>query len=669
MFILAAAFLLFSALRFFLSNQNFSRYHPVIGSVALLCIILLGIIRTNQNDSILAPDHFAHYIDSTDYYIATVTNYPEPKKNSYQIQLNIERVYFDKNGAGIPCTGKVVAYQPKADSSHLMKFGDRILVKGPPSPVSLPKNPAEFDYRQYLAYQNTHHQHYLPASDWVLVSSNTLPAWLGVSGNWRNQCRDILLRYVKDVKSQGIALAITLGLKNHLDREVQEAYAATGAMHVLAVSGLHVGIIYVLLNFLVGRVKRIPNIGPFLYILLCLTGLWIYALVTGLSPSVQRAAVMFSFILISSTVRRQSNIYNTLACSAFVLLWANPFILYSVGFQLSYLAVFGIVYLQPRIYAWFTPNTKVLDWIWQLTSVSIAAQIATFPLGVYYFHQFPIYFWISNIVVIPGAMLMLPMGLATLFTGLFIPPLATLFGWLLETTIQFVNALVAFIQQLPGSTIEQVSITPWQTWLLYFIIIFLILLFHYRKLRFLTLAVISLFFVVGIHTTRMYQQFQEKSMTVYSVKEDTHIDFTQGFTNLHLGPWTSNAQYHILANHIQKGVRTEFVSDSTRHPTLVHTSNQQVALMRWQDKTIAIVRKPLHRIKSIQPIPVDYVIVTHNAIRELSHLNDLFSYEQLIIDGTNNRYTAEKLADEASREHIAYHSVPMEGAITIPWKP
>nr|WKN34337.1 ComEC/Rec2 family competence protein [Tunicatimonas sp. TK19036] len=667
--LLAIAFLIFSVLRFFIGNRTFSKYHFWVGSVAALCILFLGIIRTHQHDSSHNPTHFIHHNDTIDYYIATVTDHPEPKKNSYQVELNVEYVFLNKKDQGLSCTGKVLAYQPKADSSELMEFGDQILIKGAPSIVSLPKNPAEFDYQQYLTYQNIYHQHYLPASDWVLIQADVYPSWLGISGIWRNRCRDILLHYIKDAKAQGIALAITLGLKSHLDREVQEAYAATGAMHVLAVSGLHVGIIYVIISFLFGRLQQVPKVGRTLYIIICLTGLWTYALVTGLSPSVQRAAVMFSFIIISATIKRQSNIYNTLACSAFVLLWADPFILYSVGFQLSYLAVFGIVYMQPRIYAWFTPSTKIVDWAWQLTSVSIAAQIATFPLGIYYFHQFPIYFWISNIVVIPGALIMLPSGLATLLTGFVAPPLAKVCGWLLETVIQLVNTLVSLIQQIPGSTIERVSITPAQTWLLYLAVVFLLLLLHYRKLRYLALAVASLFSVVTMQTAKMYQQYQEMSITIYSVKEDTHLDFTQGFTNLHVGSWTSSAQYHILPNHIQKGVHTEFVSDTISHPTLLYTSEQEVEMMRWQGKTMVIIREPLYRNKPAQPIRVDYVIVAHNAIRELAHLNNFFSYNQLIIDGTNSYYTAQKLANEAAHKHIAYHSVPVQGAITIPWKP
>ncbi|MEQ9442867.1 MAG: ComEC/Rec2 family competence protein [Cyclobacteriaceae bacterium] len=662
-------FLAYSAFTFFGNARSFSRLHPWVGSFAAFCLILLGIIRAHQHDTTRQSDHLLHFTDTADYYIATVIDHPEPKKNSYRVTLDIEHIFNKKAGQGLSQSARVIVYQPKADSSWLMHFGDRVLVKGIPDPVELPKNPAEFNYKQYLAYQGIHHQQYLRASNWTLMEANVRPYWLGLTGNWRHQCRDKLLQYIKNPQAQGIALAITLGLKSHLEREVQEAYAATGAMHVLAVSGLHVGIIYLILNFLLAPFRQLPKVGTAIYITGCIVGLWLYALLTGLSPSVQRAAVMFTFIIIGSTLRRQSDIYNTLACSAFLLLWIDPFLLYSVGFQLSYLAVFGIVYLQPRIYAWCSPNTKVMDWLWQLTSVSIAAQIATFPLGMYYFHQFPIYFWISNVVVIPGALLILPLGLATLFTGFTVPALAKVCGWVLEHLIQFVNTLVALIQQLPGSTIEQIAITPVQTGLLYLIIVFFILLFHYRRLRYFSLAVASLALVVAIQAAHMYRQHQEISMTVYNVKDDTHLDFTQGFTNLHRGSWDTNAQYHVLPNHIQKGLQTEYVSDTLAHPALQYASGREIEMLHWQGKTIAIIREQLNRSKPEQPVSVDYLIVAHNAIRKLAHLNDYFSYQQLIIDGTNSRYTTQKLVNEADREHIACHAVSLQGALTIPWKP
>jgi competence protein ComEC len=395
----------------------------------------------------------------------------------------------------------------------------------------------------------------------------------------------------------------------------------------------------------------------------------VYAALTGFSPSVQRAAVMFTFVIVGTAIHRQSSIYNTLACSAFFLLWINPYLVYSVGFQLSYLAVFGIVYLQPRIAAWISPNNKLLNYLWELTAVSIAAQLATFPLSLYYFHQFPTYFWLSNIVVIPAALVMLPLGMMTLASGLIVPALAKGVGFLLGKFIELINASVSFIQQLPGSTVEGVSITSLQTWLLYFVIIFLLALFHYRQLRYLTMMVVSLLLVVAIQVTNFYHQSQEVSMTVYHVKDDTHLDFTNGFSNLHLGEWNSAAEYHVLANHIQKGLQTQFLNDSVSEGEIQRRSLGGIELIQFQGKLVAVIHEKLRRNRLKEPIHVNYLIVAKNSVRDLSTISHYFRYDQLIIDGTNSYYVARKLAEEAEQKHIAYHSVPVQGALTIDWKP
>ncbi|MEO0334688.1 MAG: ComEC/Rec2 family competence protein, partial [Bacteroidota bacterium] len=331
-----------------------------------------------------------------------------------------------------------------------------------------------------------------------------------------------------------------------------------------------------------------PKGGVVIHTVVCVSVLWGYAALTGFSPSVQRAAVMFSFVIIGKALNRQSSIYNTLACSAFVLLWVNPYLMYSVGFQLSYLAVFGIVYLQPKIAAWWQPANGKLNWFWGITAVSIAAQIATFPLSLYYFHQFPVYFWLPNVVVILGAMAMLPLGLATVLVGFFFPAVAQGLGLLLEWLILAINFLVTFVQKLPGSTIERVYISSSQTWLLYFTMAFLLALFHYRKLRYLSLSVLALGAIVIGQAVRDYQQSKEVSFTVYHTKAETHLDFTQGFENYHWGNWNSDAEYHILSNHIQKGVRTQpqLVGDS-KASALPYRSTHEITLLQYQGKVLA----------------------------------------------------------------------------------
>ena len=174
---------------------------------------------------------------------------------------------------------------------------------------------------------------------------------------------------------------------------------------------------------------------------------------------------MFSFVALAIPAGRRTNIYNTLAASAFFILWYDPFLIMSVGFQLSYIAVLGIVYMQPALYNLWEPTNRLWDEVWKITCVSIAAQLATLPLGLLYFHQFPNYFLLSNLFVIPGSFVVLILGILILVVNV-ISPIASFLGMLLEWTIKALNVIVFTIEDFPFSLIENVYITTFQCWVL-----------------------------------------------------------------------------------------------------------------------------------------------------------------------------------------------------------
>ena len=207
-------------------------------------------------------------------------------------------------------------------------------------------------------------------------------------------------KFFKENKLEGkeyaVVSALVAGYTDDLDIETMKAFADTGTLHVLSVSGMHVGIIYYVLNLLLLFLSK-HRYGNILRVLILLSFLWLYSMITGMSAAVMRSAAMLSFIIVGKSFNRYVNTYNIIAASIFFLLIMNPFTLMDVGFQLSYISVIGIIWLQPHIYSIFDFNTKWKDEIWKVVSVSIAAQIATFPLGIFYFHQFPNYFLPSNL--------------------------------------------------------------------------------------------------------------------------------------------------------------------------------------------------------------------------------------------------------------------------------
>ncbi|MBN1820838.1 MAG: ComEC/Rec2 family competence protein, partial [Prolixibacteraceae bacterium] len=308
--------------------------------------------------------------------------------------------------------------------------------------------------------------------------------------------------------------ALTLGYKDALDPETKEVYSSCGAMHVLAVSGLHVGIIYLAINFLIGFLKRLKT-GRYLFIIITITILWFYALLTGLSPSVLRSALMFSVLITGENLRRPVNIYNSLAVSAFILLFFNPNLIFETGFQLSYSAVAGIVFFQPKINNLFNPGNFVLKYSWSLFSVSLAAQLSTFPLTIYYFHQFPFYFWLSNFIVIPGAFLLIFLSIAIITTSP-LPIISSLFANAISFILDSVYFFLERIKELPLAVIQYIHIDKIQFILLYSIIGFLVLFISKKKVKYLHMIIGSIIMVLSINIVHKYNCIRQNKIIIYN---------------------------------------------------------------------------------------------------------------------------------------------------------
>ncbi len=436
---------------------------PLFGGMTFILLVLFGAITYQQYNQPPPPE-------TKGLMAATVLETPQEKTNSYKSLLLLHSVNTKDTLFGT--REKVLVYFEKTEDINQLKPGSQIIFEQSPEPIENRRNPYEFDYKNYLKKKHIFRQVYLKTGNWSLTGYTTNTPRL-----WAETIRDKLLKIYRDqeigAQETEILSALTLGYKRELDRETKRIFSSAGAMHVLAVSGLHVGIIFFAFSFCFGFLQK-RRIGKFIYVVLSISFLWGYVFITGLSPSVLRACTMFSLIIIAGNINRRANIYNTLAASAFLLLLVNPNNLFEVGFQLSYMAVFGIVFLQPRIAGLWPVKNKVGLFFWNLISVSIAAQIATFPLSSYYFNQFPTYFLLSNIVVIPAAMLLIPLGLGLLAFSK-IPLLAPSIAFVVKWIIKSVYFLLSSIESFPHSTPDVVLHVPELLFVL--VILFSIFLF------------------------------------------------------------------------------------------------------------------------------------------------------------------------------------------------
>ncbi|WP_432709707.1 ComEC/Rec2 family competence protein [Pedobacter sp.] len=334
---------------------------------------------------------------------------------------------------------------------------------------------------------------------------------------------------------------LILGYRTDLSKETLAAYAQTGTIHALSVSGMHVGIIYLVLHNLLQFMNRSRTL-KICRCLLIVALIWCYALLTGCSPSVLRSAFMLSTFIIGKTMSRHSNSYNTMAFSALALLIYQPLLLFDLGFQLSFLSVFGLIYLQPLLYRLFYFKALLADKLWSYTALSIAAQLTTFPLSVYYFHQFPILFLFSNLFILLPVSLIMYIGLLMLLTKLeFLAPL-------LEYLLNFMNAGLTWIANLSFATISSIWLSSFELILLLLLVIFALRSFIMAKKRALFIAAWTCLALQSSVTIKLLLARQQQKTIVFKLYKHQAVAFIDGqhallYTDLE--PQSAAFQYSI----------------------------------------------------------------------------------------------------------------------------
>jgi competence protein ComEC len=493
---------------------------------------------------------------------------------------------------------------------------------------------------------------------WKLLEKQNGFSVMSIASKWQNRLLDVLKSHQFKQQELAVASALLLGYKDMLDRDTILTYSSSGAMHILAVSGLHVGIIYLVISSLLFFFEKIKY-GNYIKAFLLVISLWAYALLTGMSPSVLRAATMFSFVTIGASLKRQTNIYNTLAASAFVLILYNPYIILKVGFQLSYLAVFGIVYLQPKLYNLYSPSNWLMHKIWAITTVSIAAQLATFPLGMYYFHQFPNYFLLSNLFVIPLATFIINGGVL-LFVISSIPVLPNYIAWAVNKMLVFLNFAVEWVDSLPYSLTLGISISTLETLLIYLIILLFIpsvISKNFKGIKMaLSCAILLVFFQFYEKITLQEQQY----FIVYDVKGERAIDFVDGNKNYFiadddLAKDKSKMRFHIMHYRWERRVQ-----ESTLVPS-IYTSNNYFRnknFIQFDNKQILLWDEDFVKPDNSSIMEFDYIIVSEKAKLDLTNIN----CKQVIIDSSVPKYNWEQIKKECLKWDIPFYNVSSEGA-------
>ena len=627
-------------------------YRWVFGVLLNLHLILIGVTIVHIRD-----DDLDEYCD---VWVARLSECPTEKEKSVKVVLKMQS-----------CQGSVMAYFEKNERSLSLKYGDVIVFHEPPRRLEPPLNPEQFDYRKYLSRKGILRQVYLKDDSWEkLPESRANPVYA-----FSYRLRDFLLETMQKLGISGdeyaVAAAILLGYDDTLPTELRQKYVAAGSMHILCVSGMHVGVIFMVFSYMLGFLSKKERWQHILKQSLLLLLIWFYALLAGLAPSILRSTIMLSFVILGEMLRRNGILLNSLAASAFLLLCIDPANLLNVGFLLSYCAVIGIVVLQKPLYRLVFSRSKLVDKIWELTSVTLSAQIATAPLSIYYFHQFPTYFWLSNLFMGPISTIVIMGGMVMLLI-FFIPYINIGVAFCVKWLIHAMNFIVTWIENMPFSILKGLYINSLEFTCLITALLFLMIVVEHKKKR-LFFAMLSVLLIFSVsQLTRAVKQRHQMSLTVYSVKKATAIDFVCGNEHVLLCDTTlindpSIASFSIENNLVKEGVFTNGTFVLTDDPYFENPFlDKQGNLITFGGKTFGIFdKKSAFGVKMPFRPHLDYFIVQGRRNLDLERLLNCYIIDLLILDGSIPDYLSEKIIKKAEELGQDYYDVKTSGAFVL----
>lgn len=622
------------------------------GIVVVVTLAGAGTINGWLSNGALRADHLINLPGEVSAYKAVVTKPAEEKPATWRYEVLIEQVLLNDTTWRSTET-KTLLYVRKSDRDTPFRYGDVLVVQSQPQRIPAPLNPHAFDMAAFQSYRNIYFQDFTMPADVHIIGSEPPNRIVASAIRTRQAAEQLIRRCVNGHRESGMASAFVLGVTDGVDNDLMKAYAATGVMHVLSVSGLHVGIVYWALLMIFKPIGSRAGKWPLL--IASLGVLWSYAFITGLSAPVLRAVMMFSFTAIARAWSYKANIYNTLAATAFLLLVYDPFMIMSVGFQLSFIAVLGIVALQPPIYEVWEPGSRIVDEIWKLCSVSIAAQVATLPLCLWYFHQFPNYFLVSNLFMVPGSFIVLLLGIALLATG-WLPVVSVWIGWTLEFFIGILNQLIFFVERLPFSVVNNLFITKAQCASLMLLVVALWVLIETKKKSWL---VVSLAGCLAFAASSWAHSLTVMSprLTVYASRTHTMVDMS------------SRGQTHFIGN--ADGIYgAEALPNRIYHRCADRVMPLQgikvlpgVDVYVWKGLRIAYISGPLKKVSG--QVVADLVIISHNAVEDIGRFSERVTASIYVVDGTNSLRRAKALSEAGKMLNLDVHSVALEGAYSM----
>lgn len=636
-------------------QQKF-KYRFLSGKGLYVLTACLGSIVMRYQNITHHPGWVGHYnTDSSLLLLLTIREVPVERKKTYKALATVDAV--TKNGKWLPARGKVWVYFRKTgyflQTSGLHSIsGKQVLVRKVLQPIVPIRNPGGFDYAAYCARQNIYHSIYLAPHDYRIIDThhhnNTL-------ARVQQYILTVFRSYIPTKPSAAIAEALVIGYKYDLDEDLLDAYRNTGVIHVIAISGMHLGLIYGMLIWLTSFFQK-RKVLRWLRLSCILFAIWGFTLLAGAGPSILRAAVIASCLLVGNCVNRKTNNYNTLAASAFILLCYDPFYLWDLGFQLSFAAVLSIMlFAQPLYKSWYC-SFRPLRWIWQLCSVTLSAQILTTPIILYHFHQFPNLFLISNLVIVPLSSFILYACLLLLAVSP-LPILASITGKAVDWLLYGMNEWILLLDKSNIAVTPHIQLTFVQMITCYAIIICITAWYSLKRTGWLIGSLAATVIFLTIYVNRQFHIRKDRHLIIYQVPGHALTEVSSGGKYLSLVPDSLPASTEKMVSN-SRTLFGAFWRDSIRN-----TTNHPFLLLE-NIKVVFIHQQPSAPVSN-QRLTANLIVIQGNPTLSLHSLSQYFDCRLYVFDSNNSLWKIRKWKKEADSLHLRHHSIPDQGAFVM----
>lgn len=617
------------------------------GCIALITTISLGVLVYNLHDQQNFKYHYSNYISmksNTENRITFRIREKLKPGNFYNkyiidiLKINNEKV-----------SGKSLLNVQVDSTKPSYKIDDILMTSSPFKELIHPLNPNQFDYKNYLEKQYVYHQIFAENPSLLRLTSKRHTLF-GYADELRETINIKLKRYHFKPDELAIINALLLGQRQDISEEIYNSYTKAGAVHILAVSGLHVGIVLLLLNFVFKPIEYLKH-GKIVKVLIILLILWSFAIIAGLSASVTRAVTMFSIVAIAMHWKRPTNVYNTFAISIFFLLLFKPMFLFDVGFQLSYLAVLAIVVIQPLLYNLWKPKLKLFDFIWKILTVTIAAQFGIIPISLYYFHQFPSLFFISNLVIIPFLGIVLGYGIILILLALLnmLPEfIATIYGYIISA----MNSIVSWVSSQERFLLKDISISILQVFVCYIFIITLVKFYKNKTFANLRMMMISVLLFQGVFIYNSY------------------INSTHEFIIFHKSRFSvigqkNNNQFHVDHNLEPFAYTNDKMIRNFKIGNFITTTEEDTIKSFYQINNKNLLVVDSLGVYNVKTFKTSYVLLRNSPKINLNRLIDSLKPELIIADGSNYKSYVTRWNTTCAKQKLPFHSTSEKGAFII----